>query len=660
MRGTLVVTLVALMAAPAVAGDVPVAAYDTIGSPASTHIVIKLDTSTAQNCRHSGALRAWPQPTNLISALGRDVESACRRWGATHIRPAYSRAFKNPELASKLGLDRVFIVEVPRGSDTRRMVEEFGRLVAVEKAGLDVIGGPAELFPSEGGQFEDQYGMHNTGQAINGGDPGTPDADIDAPEAWGLHTGDLGTVTIAILDTGVFNHAEFTGRRLQGIYLIGECVGGFFDGDPCTEGSVGCPNNGGTCQFPTEATDPEGHGTHVAGIAAADGLDGVGVAGVTWGAYLLPVQVANENGGSMTLAANGIIGAVDEGADICNLSLQWCVSGGTVVDYFRDAVDYAHESGVLVVAAAGNHQNCFADDDPLGENPLVTLPARFANSMAVASTDNNDMPADHSNFGPEVDVSAPGVNIYSTFSPDSVTVPNPPEYLYDSGTSMAAPHVTGLAALLKSYDPTMTNVELRNRIVNTTDRNIPGWDADNYGTGRINAFSALDRITFLSSAAPNGSIIDARQPSDPDGSNVNELNSVLLTFDGDTIDLLPEDFSLVADPAVGISSVVAADRQLTILFDAAIPIGTWATLSHVDSPEDIALAHRPGDVDGNATTSIDDVTALISALDGSTQLPARSTDIDRSEATTAADLLRQMDLLIGAETYDPYLDPPPP
>lgn len=652
MRGTLVVTLVALMAAPAAAGDVPVAAYDKIGSPASTHIVIKLDTSTAQNCRHSGALRAWPQPTNLISALGRDVESACRRWHATHIRPAYSRAFKNPELASKLGLDRVFIVEVPRGSDTRRMVEEFGQLVAFEKVGLDVIGGKAELIPAGDG-FPDQYGMHNTGQAVNGGDPGTPDADIDAPEAWELHTGDTGTVTIAILDTGIFDHAEFTGRRLQGIYLIGECVGGFFDGSRCIEGWAPCADNGGTCQFPTEATDEEGHGTHVAGIAAADGLDGEGVAGVTWGAYILPVQISIDGGSEMSLAANGIIAAVDQGADICNLSFQWY--DGDDADQLRNAVDYAHESGVLVVAAAGNGDDCTAPNSDCE----VAMPARFANAMAVASTDNNDMPASHSNFGPEIDVAAPGLDVYSTFSPNSWFAPDT-YYRYESGTSMAAPHVAGLAALLKSYDPTMTNVELRNRIVNTTDRNIPGWDADNYGTGRINAFSALDRITFMASAAPNGSIIDARQPSDPDGSNVNELNSVLLTFDGDTIDLLPEDLSLVAAPAVGISSVVAADRQVTIFFDAAIPIGTWATLSHVDSPEDIALAHRPGDVDGNATTSIDDVTALISALDGSTQLPARSTDIDRSEATTAADLLRQMDLLIGAETYDPYLDPPPP
>ncbi len=269
---------------------------------------------------------------------------------------------------------------------------------------------------------------------------------IKAPAAWDVSTGGSDTI-IAILDTGVdLNHPDLKDKIVPGW--------DFANDDPTPQ-------------------DDHEHGTHVAGIAAAETNNGIGVAGISWQARIMPVKVLDENGdGFYSHVAEGVLYACNHGAQIINLSL----GGSTYSPTLEDAVEQAYADGCLIVAAAGN-----------GGGDFVDYPARFPDAMAVAATDQSDARAGFSDYGPEVEVAAPGVNIYSTLWND--------KYGWKSGTSMAAPHVAGQAALIWSVCPDPTNEEVRSIIDSTADdRGASGWDAY-YGYGRINAVDAVQAAT---------------------------------------------------------------------------------------------------------------------------------------------------------------------
>ena len=222
---------------------------------------------------------------------------------------------------------------------------------------------------------------------------------IRAPQGWQITTGSS-SVIIAIVDTGIsLSHPDLSAKIVSGWDFV---------------------NNDSI------ADDDDGHGTHVAGIAAAQTNNGTGVAGVSWGALLMPVKVLDSSGnGFDTDVAQGIIWATDHGAQIINLSL-----GGTDPSTpLQDAVNYAYSHGVTIVAAAGNS----------GASSIL-YPARYDHVIAVAATDSSNTRAGFSNFGPQMALSAPGVHILSTY---------PGGYAYLSGTSMATPFVSGLAAILR-------------------------------------------------------------------------------------------------------------------------------------------------------------------------------------------------------------------
>ncbi|MFZ5916577.1 MAG: S8 family serine peptidase [Chloroflexota bacterium] len=298
--------------------------------------------------------------------------------------------------------------------------------------------------------FDDQWGLHNTGKT-----GGLADADIDAPEAWGLSRGDS-DVILAVIDTGVdLDHPEFAGRLTAGWDYVND------DGDP---------------------DDDEGHGTHVAGIAAAAGDNGSGVAGVAWNVRIMPIKVLDSDGeGYLSDVADGIRYAADNGAKVVNLSLGGSSDNeGTL----QTAANYAYARGVLLVAASGNNGTY-----------TIVYPAGNAHVLGVASTDNNDNRSQFSNYGPHVDVAAPGSDIYSTAWVGDAdpycnpTVENP--YCYKSGTSMATPFVAGLAALILSRYPSYTPDQVADAIVhNADDLGAAGRD-DLFGCGRINAYASL-------------------------------------------------------------------------------------------------------------------------------------------------------------------------
>lgn len=227
--------------------------------------------------------------------------------------------------------------------------------------------------------------------------------------------------------------------------------------------------------------DDHGHGTHVSGTIAAGTNNGMGVAGISWHAKIMPLKFLDSYGSGST--ADGlatIIYAADNGARVVN-----CSWGST--SYSRsleDAINYAFGKGVVVVAAAGNNSSHAASFYPAG----------YDNVLTVAATDNNDQKASFSNYGQAVEVAAPGVEILSlraagTDMYGGGTHVVGTEYYRANGTSMAAPHVSGLAALLFSQHPAWSAPQVMTQIVGTAD----GIGDASVGSGRVNALSALTR-----------------------------------------------------------------------------------------------------------------------------------------------------------------------
>ena len=608
---------------------------DVFGGYTSTEIVVKLRPEAMATPAAQRHFRTAPHDADPRAALSGELRAAAENWRATRMRPAYSGPFADPALAARYGLERTFVIEVPEGTDTAAMAAAFAGLGGdIEIATVDTIGGVADVFPNDT-NFNLQYAMHNTGQTIQG-QSGTPDADIDAPEAWGLHTGDFGTVTIAIIDSGVNSHPEYgTNNNLL----------------PYPQGRIVQGRNTDNALTPTLTTDGCPHGTHVAGIAAATGNNSSGVAGVTWGAYIMPVRVLNGCNGTVQSLREGIKWAADHGADVGNMSLQYY--GLDLAEYtlLSDAINYANDRGMLLIAAAGNTS--------LGpaERTYVAYPARLPGCMGISATDNLDNLASFSRYGNEVDVCAPGDDIWSTWTSNG--------YAYLFGTSMATPHVSGLAALVKSYVPELTNVDLELILDKSADdKGTAGWDTQ-YGFGRINAYQALLtadawRGAIVSSSPPGGAV-DARKPTDPDGTNAYGWQVLDLTFTVYASLQTPADFTVSQDGGVGVAPpvtgvAVADDRHITLTLDAIIGARAWTTVQHVFSGTQVRLGYLPADVSGNGISDGNDVTALATALSGGgPSRPIWSLDIDRSEAVTPADLLEVVDLLNGAGAYEAFL-----
>ena len=301
---------------------------------------------------------------------------------------------------------------------------------------------------------------------------------LEMPAAWDFTMGHP-DVVVAILDTGVdIQHEDLVG----GIWTNPlETPNNGIDDDG--NGFVDDVHGWNFAQGSNSVADDHGHGTHVAGTAAARINNDEGVAGMAGGATIMPVKVfpppPNVIGTYEDLIM-GIIYATDNGAHVINMSL-----GATSYSRGEEAaVDYAWAHGVVVVAAAGNN----------GAN-VYHYPAAHPNAMAVAATDSSDQRAYFSNWGDFVDVAAPGNWVYSTMRGNY--------YGSMSGTSMASPHVAGLAALIFSLNPQLTNAQVRAIIEqNTDDRGSPGWDPY-FGHGRINGRKALAAVPVPPQPSPS-------------------------------------------------------------------------------------------------------------------------------------------------------------
>jgi len=312
-------------------------------------------------------------------------------------------------------------------------------------------------------------------------------AKVQAEQAWTTTTG-TGAL-VAVLDSGVdLGHPDLDAN------IVNNADADFVEPQgTCT----GNKKNGGRVCTQDGAQDANGHGTHVAGIIAAEANNGTGVAGVAPGAKILPVRVLDADGsGTADQLADGVRYAADKGADVINLSLGWLTGQGEVLniigalDPVYAAFEYARTRGAVIIVAAGNDTG-----------PLCAEPAAAPNVVCVGATDPDDLRSYYSNGDTTMTknfVVAPGgrgglfcdEDILSTYLRGADTFCGPANgYEAIAGTSMATPHVSGVAALLASQG--LTNTQIVGCLLSSSDDlGIPGSDPI-FGAGRVNAANAV-------------------------------------------------------------------------------------------------------------------------------------------------------------------------
>jgi large repetitive protein len=373
-------------------------------------------------------------------------------------------------LDERLLLGRTEVVTLDPGTHVLAAAAEFERRPGVRYAEPNFLL-HLDGVPNDPLIFE-QAGLHDTGQTFGELDSIPPtftgiyDADVDAPEAWNITTGNP-NVTIAIADSGVdYTHPDLAPNVVSGWDFGGD------DPDPFPEGVD--------------------HGTHVAGIAGAVGDNQVGGAGVTWHSRLMPLKVSAPDGSIMAADLGDAFNfARNSGVEVVNASL----GGADVSSYIRDAINAS--PNVLFVVSSGNDEKDI--DDPLDIAPLSQqFPCEHpaSNIICVGSTNHRDeFSLGYSNFGAlSVDLAAPGSSILSTTFSSAATYSGP--YAFKTGTSMSAPMVAGTAALIFGLYPGVSIAEVRNSILGSVDV-LPSLAGKTVTGGRLNVNKALGGVGEL-------------------------------------------------------------------------------------------------------------------------------------------------------------------
>lgn len=427
-------------------------------------------------------------PDQISVRLAEGVES----WDGLVLKAERNggRSFRLLASLVPLRSNRLGIVDlaVPEGSDLVAWCELVHRTGLVRYAEVATRG--EYLVVPNDPRYPEQWALHNTGQT-----GGTPGADLDAPIAWDLTAGAPGTV-VAILDSGTdVDHQDLAPNVWHN---PGEIPGNGQDDD-----GNGYVDDWEGWDFEFNNNDPRSsnsHGTYVTGIVNARGGNGIGIAGVAGGIGSAGVQgMALGIGSSGPVASvmdDAILYAADNGADVITIS-----SALGETQAINDALAYAYNTkDVFIDCASGN------------DSSAVRYPATRQEVVAVASTDHNDARSWFSNYGPEIEVAAPGSDILSTAPGDL--------YLTDSGTSFAAPQVAGVAGLVRSRNPGLPAVYVRQTIRDSAE-DVGATGFDNLtGHGRVNAYQAilaasisdgtvtLDRPGFACSADPVVTVMD--------------------------------------------------------------------------------------------------------------------------------------------------------
>ena len=371
------------------------------------------------------------------------------------------------------GLDAIDDLDDANAADT---VAQYAALPEVEYAEpnfeieldtTDTTAVPLPLRPSDP-RFEEQWALANSGQ--RGGKQG---ADISAMLAWATTTGS-DKVVVAVLDSGVdYTHEDLAPNmwtRPAGVYPYQDNELGIID----DESGFNAIDNS------SDPMDENGHGTHCAGIIGAEGGNNIGITGVNWKVRIMPLKFMNAGGFGTTKdaieAINYVIDRKKHGVNVRIISASW---GSTQRSRaLEEVIRKAYENDILFVAAAGNAST---NND---RSPHYPSSYNVPNVVSVAALDRNDELAKFSNYGPKsVAIAAPGVDILSTWLGN--------EYEEKSGTSMATPVVSGVAALIVAEHPRMSVDELKKRLLASVDP-LPALKMKIATGGRINAAKALE------------------------------------------------------------------------------------------------------------------------------------------------------------------------
>ena len=364
------------------------------------------------------------------------------------------------------------IIDDLDGLDAETVAREYAALEEVEYAhpNYELYADhdlPGKHKHADDERFGEQWSLANTGQ-----DGGTTGADISILGAWFKTTGSS-KVVVAVLDSGVnYTHPDL----INNIWVRPADMAAYTDDE---RGEFNDLHGFNATDNARDPMDDNGHGTHCAGIIGAEGNNGIGIAGINWNVEIMPLKFLNANGSGTTKdAIEAINYAIDrkrKGVNLRIISASW---GSTQKSRaLSDAIKRAGDEGILFVAAAGNN------GDDSDKRPHYPAGYKLPNVISVAALDRNDRLASFSNYGAKsVHIAAPGKEILSTWLND--------EFYVASGTSMATPEVSGVAALVLSVNPKMTVAELRERLENSTDK-LDSLKGKISSGGRLNAARAV-------------------------------------------------------------------------------------------------------------------------------------------------------------------------
>ncbi|KUF24947.1 S8 family peptidase [Xanthomonas phaseoli] len=450
-----------LLATPAFAGDVYLGGLAT----AQTHqkfIVTYKDGSSALN-----------SPSVLTSSLRTAARALPAKAGKPLGLNSVRRLAVGPELVqADRALDR---------AEAETLMRQLAADPNVQSVEVDQMLYPT-LTPNDS-RLSEQWAF------------GTTNAGLNIRPAWDKSTG--ANVVVAVIDTGIVSHPDLDANILPGYDFISDATaardGNGRDNNPADEGDW---NSTSGCT----TSNSSWHGTHVAGTVAAVTNNTTGVAGTAFNAKVVPVRVLGRCGGSLSDIADAIIwasgGTVSgvpanpNAAEVINISLG---GGGTCSSTMQSAINGAVSRGTTVVVAAGNS----------AANVSGSLPANCANVIAVAATTSAGAKASYSNYGSGIDVSAPGSGILSTLN-SGTTTPGNASYASYNGTSMAAPHVAGVVALVQSVAPTTLTPAAVETLLKNTARALPGACSGGCGAGIVDADAAVTAAIAGSSGGGGG------------------------------------------------------------------------------------------------------------------------------------------------------------
>jgi subtilisin family serine protease len=465
-----------IVTAPAVSAD---SNYNGLNAPDAT--VVNRDNETASNAPVAvdPSTGLEYKPGELLVKLRRNVNDAAIQSvfqinGAIAIENLVPPSLQINSASQPDELEQWRVVKLASNADllaTQTSLAQDPRVETVElNYWLSINSVPNDP------QFNLLWGLNNTGQT-----GGTPDADIDVPEAWDIQTGSE-NVVLAVIDSGVdYNHQDLAANMWTN---SGEIAGNGIDDDG--NGYIDDVRGYDFINQDNDPMDDNGHGSHVAGTIGAAGNNNIGVVGVSPNVSIMPLKFLGFNGGGSTSdAVRAVDYAANNGAKVINASF----GGGGYSQAMFNAIGDANNNGVLFIAAAGNASS--------NNDSTPSYPANYdlPNVISVAATNYVDQLSWFSNYGNNtVDLGAPG-GTAAVFPYDQrdilSTLPNN-QYGWLPGTSMAAPHVAGAAALLLAQDPSRTPAQLKDILMNTTDP-LTSLNGKTVSGGRLNVWKALNR-----------------------------------------------------------------------------------------------------------------------------------------------------------------------